>query len=514
MTARRKVATALDHSALKDDAAEPGKTRKPIWRALKGPQGQAYASCADVIGYGGAAGGGKTDLACGLALTRHRVSAIFRREATQLTAIIDRLGELTGGRAGYNGAQKIWRMDGRQIEFGSVPHPGDERRYQGRPKDLLVLDEAANFLESQARFLMGWVRTTRPGQKCTTLMTFNPPTCAEGRWVIGFFAPWLDDKHPNPAKPGELRWFALVDGEEREMADERCFVLEDGEPVYDFDAAAFPADRILRPSSRTFISSRVSDNPYLAGTGYMATLQALPEPLRSQMLHGDFRAGLEDDRWQVVPTAWVDAAMARWRERPVRGAMDSLGVDVARGGRDQTIIARRHGAWFDILICMPGAETPDGPSVAGQVIQHRRDRAVVHIDVVGWGASPYDVLAGNGVQTVPVNGAAKAAARTREGQLSFVNLRAQLWWRMREALDPNSEPQIALPPDAALRADLCAPRWRQAVTGIQIEAKEDIIARIGRSPDRGDAVVMALMATPKTGTRRPTSEAKERSWMG
>jgi hypothetical protein len=61
--------------------------------------------------------------------------------------------------------------------------------------------------------------------------------------------------------------------------------------------------------SRTFIPSRVSDNPYLMGTGYMTQLQSLPEPLRSQMLYGDFKAGVQDDPWQVIPTAWVEAAM-------------------------------------------------------------------------------------------------------------------------------------------------------------------------------------------------------------
>ena len=35
----------------------------------------------------------------------------------------------------------------------------------------------------------------------------------------------------------------------------------------------------------------------------MATLQSLPEPLRSQMLYGDFNAGTEDDSMQVIPTA-------------------------------------------------------------------------------------------------------------------------------------------------------------------------------------------------------------------
>lgn len=188
-----------------------------LWRPQPGPQAEAYDCPADIIGYGGAAGGGKTDLALGLALTRHAVTAIFRRESTQLVGIVERLGELLGGRDGYNATAKVWRLPGRRIEFGACRHPGDETRHQGRAKDLLVLDEATNFLEAQARFLMGWVRTTRPGQKCTTLLTFNPPTTAEGQWVISFFAPWLDDKHPNPAQPGELRWFATLGGKDVEV---------------------------------------------------------------------------------------------------------------------------------------------------------------------------------------------------------------------------------------------------------------------------------------------------------
>lgn len=124
---------------------------------LPGPQMMAYYSEADLIGYGGAAGGGKSFLAIGKALTQHRKVMILRREATQLTGIIDDMTTLLGSRDGYNGQERIWRLpDGRQIEFGSVPNLGDEARYQGRPHDLLVFDEAANFLEVQVRFLLGW----------------------------------------------------------------------------------------------------------------------------------------------------------------------------------------------------------------------------------------------------------------------------------------------------------------------------------------------------------------------
>ena len=89
--------------------------------------------------------------------------------------------------------------DGRLIEFGAVPNAGDETKQQGRPHGLKVFDEVANFSESVIRFLMTWNRTTIAGQHCRSLLTFNPPTNAEGRWIIAFFAPWLDARHPCPA---------------------------------------------------------------------------------------------------------------------------------------------------------------------------------------------------------------------------------------------------------------------------------------------------------------------------
>lgn len=477
------------------------------WRPLQGPQTTAYSSTADIVGYGGAAGGGKTDLACGKALTRHRKSMILRRVGTELTGVVDRLEELIGNKVGYNGQSNIWRLPGRQIEFGAVPNAGDERKYQGRPHDLLVFDEATNFLVTQVRFLLGWLRSVDPNQHCQALLTFNPPTSAEGRWVIEFFAPWLDPKFPNPAKPGELRYAASLpanehfpNGRDLWVPDGRPFVLVDNEPCYDFDPKANNPDDIITPLSRTFIPSRITDNPYLLGTGYMSQLQALPEPLRSQMLKGDFAAGIEDDPWQVIPTAWVEAAQARWAMPMRLEPMDSLGCDVARGGKDNTIIARRHGMWFDEALAYPGSATPDGPKVAGLCIAALRDGAVIHIDVIGVGSSPYDFLNTLGQQVVGVNVSESPTRNDKSGRLRFKNLRSQLWWMMREALDPTNNTGIALPPDPRLLADLCAPTWALSGTTLQVASREEIIDRIGRSPDFGSAYVLALLDTPKLQT--------------
>jgi hypothetical protein len=118
------------------------------------------------------------------------------------------------------------------------------------------------------------------------------------------------------------------------------------------------------------------------------------------------------------------------------------------------------------------------------------------------GSSVYDHLRGVlGAAAVPMNSAEATPAKDRSGQLGSVNRRAEWWWRLREALDPATGDSLALPPDPSLLADLCAPQWKLAARGIQIEAKEDIIRRIGRSPDKGDSAVYCwgIRTTPGKG---------------
>jgi hypothetical protein len=229
----------------------------------------------------------------------------------------------------------------------------------------------------------------------------------------------------------------------------------------------------------------------------MAQLQSLPEPLRSQMLKGDFTAGIEDDAMQVIPTSWVEAAQARWKKPDKLAPMDSMGVDVARGGRDQTIIARRHGMWFDEALVYPGTATPDGPTVAGMTIAAMRDSAPIHIDVIGVGASPYDFLNDAGQQVIGINVSEAATGTDKSGRLRFKNQRSELWWKFREALDPASNTGIAIPPDSRLLADLCAPTWDLSGSVIQVASRDHILAKIGRSPDFASAYVLALLDTPK-----------------
>lgn len=455
---------------------------RPIWEPLPGPQSMAYYSAADELYYGGSAGGGKSDLILGLALTAHRRSIVFRREYTQLRALIDRSQQLIGTRGRYNATDKVWReLPGdRRLQFGAVQLEADKNNWQGNPHDLKAYDELPQLSRTQYTFLNAWNRTTYPGQRCRVVGAGNPPLNPEDYWVLEYWGAWLNDQHPNPARPGELRWYATIDDEDREV--------EDGTP-FEHDG-----DEIV-PRSRTFIPARLEDNPYY-GAEYKATLQALPEPLRSQLLQGKMDAGVEDHEYQVIPTEWVMAAQARGQGMAEpEGPYTATGVDVARGGHDATVLAPRKWNWFAPLEVHPGKRTPDGPAVAALILRALASGGYANVDVIGVGASAYDHARLYSDRVYPINFAAEPWGTDRAGVLKFVNLRAYAYWSVREMLDPESGDDIALPPDPELRADLCAPRWMIRASGIQVEAKDDIAKRIGRSTDRGDAV--ALSALPQ-----------------
>lgn len=423
-----------------------------------------------------------TALLCGLAVNEHSVAHIFRRETTQVRGIVEELTKIVGSTNGLNSTTGVWRFsDTRTIEIAGIKDEKDKEKWQGRPADLKAFDEITHFSESQYRYVIGWNRSTIPGQRCRVIATGNPPTTAAGLWVIAYWGPWLDPNHPNPAKPGELRWYTTIDGHDVECPN--------GDPIE-------VGGKMVTPRSRTFIPAKLEDNPDLMRTNYAAVLEAMPDELRKRLRDGQFIAQLEDDEFQVIPTEWILAAQARWtEERPEGVPMTAMGVDIAQGGSDRTVLAPRYGSWFAPMICKPGKSTPDGPTAAAIIIMHLRDAAQVNIDLGGgWGGSAYDFLKSNdAVSLAGIVPGASTPGKTADGRLTFKNVRAEMWWRFREALDPSSGMNVALPPDPELRSELAAPTWKPVGTNvIQLEPKDDVKDKIGgRSPDKGDAVVMS-----------------------
>lgn len=206
---------------------------------------------------------------------------------------------------------------------------------------------------------------------------------------------------------------------------------------------------------------------------------------------GEFHASDED---AVIPLAWLEAAIERWHEwdrtgRPDQGGPYWVGTDVGRGG-DESVLAHRNGP----ALWLEGHRRRDTMSTVA-MLQGLEERPI--IDVIGVGAGVYDRAREVGLKAVAYVGSGKTPHRERSRKLGFANIRSAAYWNLRELLDPAFEPVLMLPPDDLMISDLTTPHW-SVTTGvppkIAVERKEDVVTKLGRSPDRGDAVAMAMWA--------------------
>jgi hypothetical protein len=454
-----------------------------------GPQTAAYLSEADVLLFGGSPGGGKTVLELALGINdSHYRTLIVRKSFTDLEGLIDTAKKLVGSDDRFVGGMrpKYRKPNGGVIHFAGVAGDGGIGGHQGVDHDLICIDEAAQIPEKQVRLLLGWLRTDRPGQRCRAVLGSNPPLDSTGDWMIDYFSPWLNPTHPNPAMPGELRYFLPTDGGKDRECEKGDSTTIGGVTVY--------------AQSRTFIPSKFTDNPYYSPEEYAKTLGALPAEVREILVTGNFMLARKDQEFQTIPTAWVKAAQERWTDKPPRNVpMCAMGVDASGGGDDPLIIAPRYDGWYPMPIKVEGKDIPMeriGAHCAGVVVSHRLHDAKVIVDMGGgYGGPLYEQLVANiGSEHVAgYKGAEASVRRTKDQKLGFWNKRSQAIWQFREALDPSQEggSPIALPPDPELVADLTASTFEVTPRGIKVESKEDVCERLGRSTDKGDAAVMA-----------------------
>jgi hypothetical protein len=454
------------------------------WVPNPGPQTEAYYSKADELYYGGEAGGGKSDLVLGLALNDHRHASIFREFKDDARALGTRLCEIVGSTSGWNDQQATWRSGAQRFNFFGLPNEKDKEHHKGKARDFYGFDEIPDFTESQYLFVTAWNRSTYPNQRCRIVCTGNPPTRAKGLWVIKRWAAWLDERYPNPAKDGELRWYLRQDDDTEIDVDGPGPYVVDGKETY--------------AKSRTFIRARLEDNPDLDRDEYDATLAQLPKELRDAYRGGRFDKALKDHPFQVVPTAWVLEAQKRWTPQPPQGIpMCAMGVDPAEGGKDRFTIATRNDGWYAPIKCIPGIEVKLGSQGAGHVVAARRDGADIVLDMGGgYGGGTYTTLVQNEIPVQVHKGANKSLKRTKDKKLGFVSKRAEVYWLFREALDPDQlgGSPVALPPDPELVSDLTVLTYEVVARGIKVLEKDEVVKLLGHSPDKGDAVVLAWSA--------------------
>jgi phage terminase large subunit len=212
---------------------------------------------ARVIGYGGAAGGGKSDalLVAGIigGLTFPGINiGYFRREFPQLEGpggAIMRSHELLTGIARWNGGLRRWIFPtGAVLQFCHCKAEDDVYNYQSQQFDLILLDEATQFTRFQYRYLLTRNRATKDGVVPFMALATNPGNIGH-QW---FKAEFID------AGP----W------EQPVMAEVEPGVFE----------------------RHIFIPARLSDNAALEERDptYRITLESQPEIVRKQLLEGDW----------------------------------------------------------------------------------------------------------------------------------------------------------------------------------------------------------------------------------
>lgn len=247
----------------------------------EGPQERFFESEADIVIYGGGAGGGKTFAELLEALRHSEVpgftSVIFRRTHPQITA--------PGGL--WDTSQEIYRPLGliprqsasewfdpvsrARIKFAHMQHLKNMYDWQGSQICYIAFDELTHFEEQMFFYLLSRNRSMcgiRPYMRATC----NPDPDS---WVRKFIAWWIDDDtgYPIPERDGVVRWMAREKGEVV-WADTREELVKRG----------------MDPKSVTFIAANVYDNPKLLekDPGYVASLKALPTHERARLLGGNW----------------------------------------------------------------------------------------------------------------------------------------------------------------------------------------------------------------------------------
>ncbi len=193
----------------------------------------------------------------------------------------------------------------------------------------------------------------------------------------------------------------------------------------------------------------------------------------------------------LIRAEWVEVAMARpadWRAQARQGE-PAAGVDVAASDHgDMASLAVGRGA-----VCeeVTSSRCPDPNAWTRQQVHPRLitlgvPAHRVGVDIVGVGVGAIGEFKRLGFHAIGLNGGAAYRPDLAKDGEEFPNLRSQMWWQLRQDLYHG---RIALPKDQELLQDLVAPKWWTRGGKVVVESKEDFKRRLGRSPDKGDAVV-------------------------
>lgn len=252
----------------------------------QGPQGAFMSIDTDVLGFGGAAGGGKTASAAVKAAlrwghTRGFSGILFRRTRPEAVdslwkEIVEHYPRIVPG-VHITSNNLVARFPaGGQVRIGYLEGPDDRIRYQGGGYQYVAFDEASHFAEADVRYLFTRQRS-RTGIRSQLVLCSNPGGVGH-EWLFRWFAPWLDPEFPHPARSREVRWF--LDGHDTNGAAVFVWTI-DGRLVTELDPGA---------RSITFIPALLEDNQALVRNdpNYEQRLRGVDEVTYQRLRFGNW----------------------------------------------------------------------------------------------------------------------------------------------------------------------------------------------------------------------------------
>lgn len=201
----------------------------------------------------------------------------------------------------------------------------------------------------------------------------------------------------------------------------------------------------------------------------------------------------------LIPLEWIEIAQERWKGYQLASQDNGrIGVDVAGMGRDCSVFCYRYDNYVLKFDKHNSGGKADHMKVAGKV-KHDvtfNNNVVAFIDTIGEGAGVYSRCEEQGLSRKVISCKYSEAAKKGNkplhdvtDQLEFGNMRAYLFWAVRDWLDPKNNTGAMLPPGGTLAEEATEIKWFFRSDGkIMIEPKEAIKERIGYSTDEFDAL--------------------------
>ena len=259
-----------------------------------GPQTMFMASSADIVIYGGAAGGGKT-YALLLEMLRHKDiknfgAVIFRKNFTQITAeggLWDSSVKLYTQvpDAEQRKSPKLhWKFKGGKLTFAHLDREEDLQAWQGTEIAYLGFDELTHFSRHQFLYMLSRNRSTC-GVKPYVRATCNPDSDS---WVADFVSWWInqDTGYPIRERSGVVRYMCVIND-----------VIYWGDTPEDL-----ASNHGINPEeckSVTFIASKLEDNKILmkSDPSYLSNLKAMTEVDMERLLYGNWKIKAQAGRY-------------------------------------------------------------------------------------------------------------------------------------------------------------------------------------------------------------------------